>query len=158
MNRLYAIIFLSFLLVLGLNAKAQNPQDRYPLITCDEANIHAHLVEANASWLERGKIVYFSQIQTAEKAYTPVALNLEAGKNYVVNLSVGDQTKQVEYRIIDTDKNELLVKKDRLKKQDSNISQSTIRTINGGLHWLILLQKTEKNANTCLGISIIELN
>lgn len=147
------------ILMLSTQVIAQGQQENYPLMPCDNDQVHKNLVVANEKQLNnQGKLTMFQLFEVPNDVFVPILISLEEGKRYALNLSVDPGYKVMEFAVIDGDKTEVVKHKSRNRKGDSVVTQKVFTAKETGMHWLIVSQKVGKKASNCVGVSLIELN
>lgn len=136
---------------------AQSPQDKYPLISCEDENLHYLLVEANKKALNKeGKLTMFQIFQAPSKTFIPVYLPVEKGKVYEINFATDEKQKSLEFVLRDYENNTLLEEKNKNKDKNYAVHTRQFRARESGYLILLVKQKTTKNQSYCLGLSLIE--
>lgn len=145
------------ILILQTLSFAQSPQDKYPLITCEDENIHYLLVEANKNTLKNEeKLKMFQIFQAPSKTFIPVYLPVEEGKTYEINFASDEELKSLEFTLRDYHNNTLLEEKIKNKERKFTVNKKQFRAKESGYLILLINQKTNKNKMLCMGISLIE--
>lgn len=156
--RTFLILSIS-ILMLTTQGNAQSLQDQYPLLPCDNDEIHRSLVVANETHLNKdGKLTMFQLIEAPDKAFVPVLISVVEGKRYALNVSVDPAYKKLDLAVIDGEQTEIVKHTSRNRKGDRSVSRQVFTAKETGHYWLVLNLASGKKASNCVGIGIIELN
>lgn len=124
--------------------------------TCNDAKLHAELVEVNNIFEQQGfKLTQYKTLTMPSGNYMPIYVSLEQGKMYQFNFIATQNYSQYTFTLLDQDKKKLIDDKVKSKDHKNKLTRSFTAPYTGN-YVVILTQKVKGQDQACGGFSVLK--